>query len=309
MKSARILVSTVAILAALAFAVPPSGLSQQSKAKPKQGAAPKKRAAQKKAAAPAKTQPVKPAKTLLGRDGAPMVFVPSGSFLMGSPQGQGNDDEHPQHQVVLDAFYIDQYEVTAARYEQFVKATGRTPPPPVIGDPPAITGWAGTVAAPLLRDKPVIAVSWEDAEAYCRWAGKRLPTEAEWEKAARGAKARVYPWGNQEPDAARANFGQRAWRTGEALASVGAYEAGKSPYGAYEMAGNLWEWVADWYAAAYYNASPARNPAGPELGSIKVIRGGSWVSSPRALRAANRDKGAHITRQINLGFRCAQPAK
>ena len=153
----------------------------------------------------------------------------------------------------------------------------------------------------------MIGVDWHDAEAYCRWAGKRLPTEAECEKAARGTDERQFPWGNQSPAAELANFAVGArFSYSQALMPVGRYEKGKSPHGLFDMAGNVWEWVQDWYKADYYGESPARNPAGPEEGQFKVLRGGSWSELPRYLLTYGRFKLPPTTQNSYTGFRCAK---
>jgi formylglycine-generating enzyme required for sulfatase activity len=203
-----------------------------------------------------------------------MVLVPAREFRMGS--NEGDADEKPVHQVYLDAFYIDKYEVTNALYEKFMQATGRQAP----------VYWNDKDYN--TPNQPVVGVSWHDAEAYCQWAGKRLPTEAEWEKAARGTDGRIYPWGNQWEE-------RKANSSGTAdgyqyTAPVGSFETGKSPYGAYDMAGNVWEWVADWYAEKYYQGSPARNPTGPESGQSRVLRGGAWHYNQYYVRASSRNR-------------------
>jgi iron(II)-dependent oxidoreductase len=218
-----------------------------------------------------------------------MVLVPAGEFLMGSNE---YTDETPPHRVYLDAFHIDRYETTNALYERFMRATGR-------GAPDYWTD--SSFNAPT---QPVVGVTWYDADAYCKWAGKRLPTEAEWEKAARGTDGRKYPWGEQW-DAGRANSGET--RLGK-TAPVGSYPSGVSPYGAHDMAGNVWEWVADWYEAAYYRRSPERNPKGPDSGQYRVVRGGSWGYVPALLRASNRVSNSPGNRGSSFGFRCARGA-
>ncbi len=225
-------------------------------------------------------------KVRIGSDGAPMVVVPAGVFTMGSPDGEGLANEQAPHAVALDAFYIDQYEVTVDRYRQFLKKTRR-------GNPKY---WEHVE---LRRDveKPVMGVTWDDALTYCEWAGKRLPSEAEWEKAARGMDKRLYPWGASKPNWTTANFGkadkpQHAYK--ETLKTVGSYNRGKSPYGVYDMAGNVSEWVADWY------------DEGPSSREWKVSRGGSWKDRPIALRATYRLRFPRTTRDGYVGFRCAQ---
>jgi formylglycine-generating enzyme required for sulfatase activity len=218
-----------------------------------------------------------------GKDGAPMMLVPEGEFTMGSGS--------VIRRVHVDAFYMDKYEVTNARYGKFLKATGRQAP---------------NNSADNRIDRPVTGVSWEDAGAYCRWAGKRLPAEAEWEKAARGTDGRLYPWGNDPPDAKLANYKQERNSSGGGLAAVGSFEAGKSPYGLYDMAGNVWEWVADWYDQDYYRHGPNRNPRGPESGEEKVIRGGSWDFQAQSLLVVARMSFEPTMRSGFIGFRCAQ---
>jgi formylglycine-generating enzyme required for sulfatase activity len=229
-------------------------------------------------------------------DDAPMVLVIEGAFWMGVDGTIGLEDERPRHKVWLETYTMDLYEVTTTRYARFVSATGHAPP------------WLwDQVNLEIHGDRPVIGVDWADAEAYCRWAGKRLPTEAEWEKAARGADERRFPWGNQNPAADLANHALGArFSYSQALMPVGYYEKGKSPYGLYDMAGNVWEWVKDWYDGAYYERSPERNPTGPEEGQFKVLRGGSWSELPKYLLTYGRFKLPPNTRNSYTGFRCAK---
>jgi formylglycine-generating enzyme required for sulfatase activity len=297
--------------------------------------------------APTSTLPQALAPTLVGNDGAEMVLVPAGTFLMGSTEEEVTAllhqyrglrralfrDESPRHQVFVEAFYIDKYEVTNGRFQQFVQATGyRTQAEDAGGGKIRATGngkekWASVPDASWrspkglgstiigLETHPVVQVTWKDAQAYCAWAGKRLPTEAEWEKAARGTDGRAYPWGN-EPDHTLVNFCDRRCAFPERdttaddghaeTAPVGSYEAGKNPYEVYDMAGNVWEWVADWYEAKYYQHSPDRNPPGPTAGSQVVLRGGSWLYPPPTFRVPTRAGVPPDRRNNNIGFRCAK---
>jgi formylglycine-generating enzyme required for sulfatase activity len=221
-----------------------------------------------------------------------MVLVPAGEFTMGENAGT--------HRVYLDAFWMDKYEVTAARYASFLQATGHKSP-----------AYWNEVNLGRQSDRPVVGVDWHDAEAYCRWAGKRLPTEAEWEKAARGPTGYLYPWGNEEPSPVLANYdsdGQRVWKGYATLAPVGSYEGGQSPYGIYDMAGNVWEWVADWYDDGYYATSPDRNPKGPSSGWRKVVRGGSWYTIAPHVRSTYRLRHMPSHQTSLIGFRCSKDA-
>ena len=212
-------------------------------------------------------------------DGAEMVFVPAGDFTMGSSEDQINsiyqegvkvipslsrleyEAEGPQHKVYLDGYWIYKTPVTVSQYKKFSAATGHPMP-----DTPE-WGWKD--------DHPIVNVLWSDAEAYSRWAGVHLPSEAQWEKAARGTDARQYPWGNKW-DETRLQCSKRAPSDAGRTAPVGSFPTGASPYGCLDMAGNVWEWCEDWYGADYYKKSPERNPTGPESGSYRVMRGGSW---------------------------------
>jgi formylglycine-generating enzyme required for sulfatase activity len=267
---------------------------------------------------------------ITGNDGAPMVLIEAGPFLRGSPESQGDADEHPQRPIMLSAFYIDRYEVTNRRYQAFLKATGHRVPEHCCN--PSYNLWQGRSIAERLLDHPVVNVDWHDATAYCAWAGKRLPTEAEWEKAARGTDGWEYPWGN-EHDRMRANgisywagtdFGTpeeaKAWWEGEhgqtVLAIKGTQgiltlpvtelERGATPTGLMHMAGNVWEWTADWYDPTYYEKAEARDPKGPEGGEFKVHRGGSWLNHRGLLRSAARDGSRPSMRNHGIGFRCAK---
>jgi formylglycine-generating enzyme required for sulfatase activity len=242
-----------------------------------------------------------------GKDRAPMIEIPAGSFPMGVPPGDrdGGRDEYPRHEVFVDTFFIDQFEVTNGRYLEFVKSTAhRIPQNP---KNPTRNLWQGDGITDSLADRPVINVDWYDATAYCQWAGKRLPTEAEWEKAAKGTSDRRFPWGNVEPTGKHLNYNQR-WIGEKTLMPVGSYEAGKSPYGVYDMAGNVWEWVNDWYDARYYEKSPSKNPNGPQEGTKKVIRGAGWQNETPTVRIFTRVDSDPTNRDESTGFRCAADA-
>lgn len=245
--------------------------------------------------------------TIKGRDGATMALIAAGTFTMGSNDGLPN--ERPEHKVMLDAYYIDQYEVTLALYRKFLES-GKRESPPTWDDEAATT----------VGDRPAIGMRWQDADAYCKWAGKRLPTEAEWEKAARGTDGRRYPWGHMQPFVDIANYNRGVW-VSEAITLVavtaglegmsvrhGLKEGGKSPYGLAHMAGNASEWVADWYDREYYQKSPEKNPTGPPQGDKRVLRGGSWADLPAALRVTARFSAEPEFEDRTVGFRCAMTA-
>jgi serine/threonine-protein kinase len=242
------------------------------------------------------------------KDSSVMVKVPAGEFTMGSDASDANRDEKPVHRVYLDEYWIDKYEVTNRQYRKFCDATGRSHPPD-----PDFRGMSGYFTG--YPDYPVVCVSWDDAKAYCDWAGKRLPTEAEWEKAARGTDGRKYPWGNSEPTGSRCNLADRnaefSWSDKKAddgyarTAPVGSHPAGASPHGLLDMAGNVWEWCADWYGKGYYGRSASNNPQGPSTGSARVLRGGSWRGNARILCAANRFWFGPSYRFDDCGFRSA----
>jgi formylglycine-generating enzyme required for sulfatase activity len=226
-----------------------------------------------------------------------MVLVPKGEFTMGSKE---HKDEHP-HNVVLDAYYIDKYEVSNKDYKAFMKATSHAAP--AYWDDPRLSK----------PEQPVVGVNWYDGSAFCEWKGKRLPTEAEWERAAKGPDGHGhYPWGHTL-DETKANYGQKVGMT----TAVDSYPSGVSGYGAYNMSGNVFEWVSDWYDPTYFNASPALNPQGPATGlnfgnqgPVKVLKGGSWLAPASSLHSSHRfwNKPENNSYGVGLGFRCAQPA-
>ncbi len=245
--------------------------------------------------------------TVQGKDGAPMVLIPAGPFLMGSNEGLPN--ERPEHTVTLPAYYIDQYEITAGRYQKFLESARANLPPT----------WDDEVAQSL-TDLPAVGMAWADAAAYCKWAGRRLPTEAEWEKAARGTDGRRFPWGHMQPFVDIANYNRGVW-VSEAVTLVpvnsglegmsvrhGLKQGGKSPFGLFHMAGNAAEWVADWYDREYYHHSPDTNPTGPEAGDKRIIRGGSWADLPTGLRVTARFSAEPDYEDRTIGFRCAMSA-
>ncbi len=244
------------------------------------------------------------------QDGMSMVFVPAGDFTMGSPPGEGGDEEFPQHKVTLDAYWIDRTEVTNAQYKLFVTATGHEAPTSCDwGDP--------TYSDAAYTDHPVVCVSWQDAKQYCEWAGARMPTEAEWEKAARGNDTRTYPWGSSF-DGSRTNYCDTNCEGSQKdpgvddgyarTAPVGSFPTGISPYGALDMSGNVMEWVSDWYSLNYYARSPQLNPQGPMGSLYRVLRGGSWYGTYTNERIVSRFWMTPDYRDAATGFRCVVPS-
>jgi formylglycine-generating enzyme required for sulfatase activity len=257
--------------------------------------------AQKEAAKAAKTgaapiieATLRPFQAPKAKDLATVVTIPAGEFVMGSKPGDGQLDESPQRTVYLDAYTIDKFEVTVEQYAAYLKKAGAEAP----------DFWE-RVNRKEDGNRPVVGVDWLDASEYCEYYGKRLPTEAQWEKAARGTDGRRYPWGNDDPSPLFANFASGvAFSYSKSLSPVGSYESGKSPYGAYDMVGNVWEWILDWYERNYYQIAPQKNPAGPASGDTKVIRGGSWAKRPAVARVAGRTSLPTSSRSNAIGFRC-----
>ena len=227
-----------------------------------------------------------------------MVFVPAGWFIMGSDNGE--DDEKPVRRIQLDAFYIDKYEVTNAQYKACVESG--------ICKPPTKKGYYNInqyFENSSYRSFPVIFVDWNMAKTYCEWRGARLPSEAEWEKAARGTEGLTYPWG-EGIDGTYANYGTNYSQSVRGTILVGAYKKGKSIYGTYDMAGNVQEWVADWYSRDYYSIAPVLNPKGPDSGQYRVLKGGAWHSNANLVRSASRYWGNPESSAPHVGFRCAR---
>ena len=236
-----------------------------------------------------------------------MTLIPQGSFEMGSRRSLKELDpvaifqadrhmlgpEDPAHEVILDDYYIDIHEVSNADYKKYIEATGSKNVPRYWEDPNFNQ-----------LNQPVVGIAWKEAQAFCQWQGKRLPTEAEWEKAARGKRPVKYPWGNEEADKTRLNFNSHVGRT----TPVGSYPTGKSDYGVYDLSGNVAEWVQDWHFPEYYLFSPKENPPGPEKGHYKIIRGGNWQNNAEDVRLTYRNATVPKARSKTIGFRCAASA-
>ena len=227
-------------------------------------------------------------------DGMPMVYVPAGEFSMGS--NDGKDNEKPVHTVYLDGYWIDQTEVTNAMYAICV-ATGECTRPSRTSSYKRDSYYGNS----QYDDYPVIYVDWQQAQDYCRWTGRKLPTEAQWEKATRGTDERTYPWGDKSPTDTLVNYNYSIGDTME----VGYFSYGASPYGALDMAGNVHEWVADWYAPDYYQNSPINNPESPTSGDYRVLRGGFWGSDTGLIRSASRSWLSPSLTSYSVGFRCS----
>jgi len=226
-------------------------------------------------------------------DGMTQVYVPEGEFIMGD-NGDPKSKEYPQHPVYLDAFWMDKLEVSNARYAECVNSGACFLPVPRLN--PYYGKWA-------YRDLPVVYVNWYGAEKYCAWAGRRLPTEAEWEKAARGTDARYYTWGNLQANPRLANFSESL--IGEPL-PVYRYPLGASPYGVLNMGGNVREWVADWFNNKYYLSSPYKNPSGAETGTERSLRGGAYDANADNITTFRRYKHEPDSAGLSRGFRCAE---
>lgn len=245
-------------------------------------------------------------------DGMTQLFIPAGTVKMGGLDVLLENDEIPAHDVMLDSFWMDQVEVTNGMYNLCVQAGVCRQPVKLNSD-----NRGDYFGSAEFQDYPVIQVAWFDANAYCQWARRRLPTEAEWERAARGDDTRTYPWGGEPPNEMNSN----ANNTVGDVTRVGSYAMGASPFGVLDMAGNVWEWVADYYNGRYYEESPSTNPMGADNGGLnylRVIRGGSFQDNLFNLRVSNRgyevgpdpsalpNEPAYYGRSsVKIGFRCA----
>jgi len=246
-----------------------------------------------------------------------MISIPAGEFIMGAGNndGKAKEDERPQQVVYLDQYWIDSTEVTAGMYMECVKAGICNLDAFFARTTDDMLSLGDYYTNPKYENFPAVDVSWADANRYCEWAGKRLPTEAEWEKAARGTDGQLYPWGNQWQESAL-NFCDlncpNDYRDNSAndqyqyRAPVGSFSAGKSAYGLFDMAGNVWEWVADWYSESYYANPPSDNPTGPSSGTDRVVRGGGWDSTAQNVRASKRFHRVPAFSSGSQGFRCAR---
>jgi len=257
--------------------------------------------------------------SVIDYNGSEMILIPAGDFWMGSQIKQGDLDEHPQHRVYLDNYYIDKYEVTNKKYCDFLNATGKHRTEEdwwiVIDDKFCLIEMKDGVYKPKegCENYPVISVTWEGANRYAEWSGRFLPTEAEWEKAAKGKDGYTYPWGmnwdvnkcnNRLMYLESVTFLMLNFYNGRGVVPPGSIPEGASPYGVTDMAGNVMEWCADWYDENYYEISPYKNPRGPETGTYRVIRGGSWENSViENFRCSNRFI-SNLDRGFGIGFRC-----
>ncbi len=240
-----------------------------------------------------------------------MMTIPSGWFLMGTAhvdeillgfEGPYDDTEQPQRRIWLDAYEIDRDEVSLGNYLAWgLRASRRLDPQ--LANELAVTR---RLPAATLSDWPAFYVRWQDADDYCRSLGKRLPSEAEWEKAARGPKGQIFPWGTTAPSPFLAVFNRQIEDTTLPVAPVDSLVEGRSPYGLHHMAGNVAEWVQDWGGIDYYVTMPERNPVGPANGRYKIVRGGSWRSGPAMLRTATRGGAPPMFSSSTIGFRCAR---
>lgn len=242
-----------------------------------------------------KSSPIKPIDQKKSTiDGMLQVYVPAGKFIMGAIHDHVLPDS-PEHPVYLDAFWIDRVEVTNSMWLLCMKAKVCSSP---VSDNHDYDQW-------IYRDHPIVYITWFQADQYCQWTGRRLPTEAEWEKAARGTDLRKYPWGNEPPTPRLANFSDAL--IGESVSAY-RYPLGASPYGALNMAGNVREWIADWYDPRYYSYSPQVNPLGPRTGVERSLRSTSYNEDGHEIEITNRLRHEPQSAGLSRGFRCAQSA-
>ena len=251
-------------------------------------------------------------KTPQAEPSAEMIRIPAGPFTMGvvieNDMEWGDTDEEPVHEVTLSDYFIDRYEVTAKDFAEFLNAHPDEAERYIeLGNAVTIEKTDGPYRPrPGLENYPANRISWYGADAYCRWKSKRLPTEAEWEKAARGTDARTFPWGETFPHNDFVTFRRKFTKYGfDALKPVDALPGGRSPYGLHHMAGNVWEWTADWYSDTYYEDSPNHDPQGPESGTSRVLRGGNWYFKAYYMRTTYRFNERPEVFKVWQGFRCA----
>lgn len=244
-----------------------------------------------------------------------MILIPEGPFTMGfaieNENNWGDMDEEPVHRVNLSAYWIDKYEVTSSSFSKFLNENKKEADQFIEITPAVTVKLEKDVYKPRqnLEKFPVNRVSWFGADAYCRWKGKRLPTEAEWEKAARGTDQRIFPWGNEFPDNSRATYRRKFKEKGfQVMETVDGMISGISPYGVHHMAGNVWEWVSDWFDAAIYQDDNRIDPKGPKSGISKVLRGGNWYYKAYYMRTTYRFNEKPDIFKVWQGFRCARNA-
>ena len=244
-----------------------------------------------------------------------MIFIPEGSFTMGfeieNENEWGDMDEEPVHQVALSSYWIDKYEVTSSSFANFLNENKNEAHRFIEITPSVTVKFENNVYQPRkgLENYPVNRVSWFGADAYCKWKGKRLPTEAEWEKAARGTDQRIFPWGNEFPDNSRVTFRRKFSEKGfQVMEPVDGMKDGISPFGVHQMAGNVWEWVSDWFDSSVYQDESRIDPKGPESGISKVLRGGNWYYKAYYMRTTYRFNERPEIFKVWQGFRCANRA-
>jgi formylglycine-generating enzyme required for sulfatase activity len=242
-----------------------------------------------------------------------MIFIPEGSFTMGfkidNDHEWGDMDEEPVHQVTLSSYWIDKYEVTSSNFSKFLNENKNEAHRFIEITPSVTVQFDDNVYKPRkgLENYPVNRVSWFGADAYCKWKEKRLPTEAEWEKAARGTDQRIFPWGNEFPDNSRVTFRRKFSEKGfQVMEPVKGMKNGISPFGVHQMAGNVWEWVSDWFDATAYQDENRIDPKGPESGISKVLRGGNWYYKAYYIRTTYRFNERPDIFKVWQGFRCAR---